>query len=56
MAMNSAYTITIDMSKQFDTVNRKLLFTELEKILNENELHLLDILINDVKIKIRVEN
>ena len=40
------YILLIDMSKAFDTVNRKLLLQQLEKVLQPDELHLLSILTN----------
>ena len=42
------------MSKAFDTVNRNRLFEGLEEIMLPEELHIKHILINDVKIKVRV--
>ena len=42
------------MSKAFDTVNRNQLFETLEEILLPDEIHLLHILTNDVKLKVRV--
>ena len=43
-----------DMSKAFDTVNRRKLFEHLERILNPDELHLLSIITNFTKVKIKV--
>ena len=34
------------MSKAFDTVNRKTLVEELSEVLNEDELHIITILLN----------
>ena len=54
---SSDYTIFIlllDMSKAFDSVNRNILFSHLEEILNPDELHLLHILTNHPKIKVQV--
>ena len=48
------YELLLDMSKAFDTVNRNKLFTLLEKILLPEELHLLHLLTNNVKLKVRV--
>ena len=48
------YLLMVDMSKAFDTVDRNSLFTQLKEILNQDELHLLYTMINNVKIKVRV--
>jgi exonuclease III len=48
------YILLLDMSKAFDTVNRNKLFEGLEEIMMPEELHILHILTNDVKIKVRV--
>ena len=50
------YILLLDMSKAFDTVNRKTLFLELEKILKPEELHLLSILTNRPKLSVKLEN
>ena len=42
------------MSKAFDTVNRNPLFETLDEILLPDEIHLLHILTNDVKLKVPV--
>ena len=42
------------MSKAFDTVNRKILFEELENVLKEDELHLIGILTNRAQIKLKI--
>ena len=44
------------MSKAFDTVNRRKLFEHLERILNPDELHLLSIITNFTKVKIKVNH
>jgi hypothetical protein len=44
------------MSKAFDTVNRELLFQNLENILQEDELHILSIITNNPELKIKLEN
>ena len=46
--------LLIDMSKAFDTVNRSKLLNILKEILNNNEMRLMDILISDVKLQVRV--
>ena len=48
------YLLMLDMSKAFDTVDRKTLLNELSKILNKDELHLMYMLITDVKLKVKV--
>ena len=50
------YTIylLLDMSRAFDTVNRRTLFEELEEILEEDEMYLISILTNRPKIQVRV--
>ena len=48
------YILLLDMSKAFDTVNRNQLFETLEDILLPDEIHLLHILTNDFKLKVRV--
>ena len=49
------YLQLIDMSKAFDTINRKLLFKNLETILGDDEMHILSILTNRPKIGIKLE-
>ena len=44
----------IDMSKAFDTVNRKTLLGRLETILDESEMRMMYLLINNVKLKVRM--
>ena len=54
---SSDYTIHIlmlDMSKAFDTVDRKTLFTDLEEILDYDELHMLKLLVENVELTVRV--
>ena len=48
------HILLLDMSKAFDTVNRTKLFQILEEILLPEELHLFDILTNDVTLKVKV--
>ena len=48
------YILLLDMSKAFDTVNRNQLFETLDEILLPDEIHLLHILTNDVKLKVTV--
>ena len=49
------YILLLDMSKAFDTVNRKTLITELQSILEPDETHLLSILTNRPLISIYLD-
>ena len=42
----NVYILLLDMSKAFDTVNRKILMEELQKILQPDEIYLLSVLTN----------
>ena len=44
----------LDMSKAFDTVSRKKLLNDLKNLLNQDEYHMLSILILDVKLRVKV--
>ena len=46
----------IDMSKAFDTVSRSRLMEQLGEILEENEMRMMYLLINGVKLKVRIGN
>ena len=46
------YLILIDMSKAFDSINRKLLLPDPSKIINEDKLHIIQLLLN-VKLEVR---
>ena len=53
---SKSYEITLlllDMSKAFDTVKRNTLFEDLGKIVDNDELHMLKILIKDVELQVR---
>ena len=53
------YTVVIllmDMSKAFDTVGRAELLQKLSKILDKDELHMIRILITDVKLQVQYDN
>ena len=44
------------MSKALDTVNRKILFEELQEILDEDEMYLINVLTNRPKIQVKIGN
>ena len=46
----------LDMSKAFDTVDRGKVFKILKAILNDDEQHLMKVLIQDVKLQVRIGN
>ena len=48
------HLLLLDMSKASDTVNRQILFQELDDILNEDELHILSIITNKPQIKVKI--
>ena len=50
------YLLLLDMSKAFDTVNRKILFEELQEILDEDEMYLISVLNNRPKIQVKIGN
>ena len=49
------YILLLDMSKAFDTVNRKTLLQQLEKVLQPDELHLLSILPNRLHLTVSLD-
>jgi hypothetical protein len=48
------YLLLLDMSKAFDTVHRTKLIKDLQDILPPDELHLMSILIKDVKLQVKI--
>ena len=50
------HLLLLDMSKAFDTVNRKLLFEELQEVLDADEMYLISVLTNRPKIQVKVGN
>ena len=49
------YILLLDMSKAFDTVNRKVLLTELQTVLEPDEVHLLGVLTNRPELSIYLD-
>ena len=47
------HILMLDMSKAFDTVNRKTLYEDLKNILEEDDLHMVTILLKDVRLQTR---
>jgi hypothetical protein len=47
------HILLLDMSRAFDTVRRADLMKDLEEVLEKDELHMFDLLLRDVKIKVR---
>ena len=52
----SVYLLVLDMSKAFDTVNRASLLSDLQNILQDDELHLFHLLIIDVNIYVKIKD
>ncbi len=46
------YFLLLDMSKAFDTVSRNDLFDILREILDEDEIHMITILVEEVKLTV----
>ena len=44
------------MSKAFDTIQRGILFEDLKEVLNNDELHLIHLLLDNVQIAVKLEN
>ena len=49
------HLLMLDMSKAFDTVNRKTLFEILSEVLNQDELHIMKVLTEDVTLQVKIE-
>ena len=49
------YILLLDMSKAFDTLNRKNLFDGLEQFLNPDELYLFGIITKEPKLQVKIE-
>ena len=52
--MHSNIILLLDMSKAFDTVKRNMLMKQLKEILDEDELHIMKVLLTDVRLKVRI--
>ena len=52
----TVHLLLLDMSKAFDTVNRKVLFEHLDPLLEPGELYYLSILTNRPKLKVKLDN
>ena len=50
------HLLLLDMSKAFDTVNRKMLLEELQEVLDLDEMYLISVLTNRPKIKVKIGN
>ena len=48
--------LMLDMSKAFDTIQRGVLFDDLKEILENDELHLVHLLLDNVQIAVKLEN
>jgi len=48
------YILIIDISRAFDTVNRKILLEDLRSILEPRELHIIKVLMEDVRLMVDV--
>ena len=51
----TVYLILLDMSKAFDSINRKVLIDDLRPIINHDELHIIKLLLN-VKLAVKCGN
>ena len=50
------HLLMIDMSAAFDCIRRDVLINDLKTVLNNDELHLLSLLLNNIKIAIKLKN
>ena len=45
----------LDMSRAFDTIDRASVLNNLKEILNPDEIHLISLLIKDVKLSVKCD-
>ena len=50
------HLLMLDMSRAFDTIDRGILLSDLEKLLEPDILHLVSLLLTDVKIQVKYKN
>ena len=50
------HLLLLDMSKAFDTVQRKIVIEDLKEILDDGELHIIATMIKEVKLQVRVKD
>ena len=50
------YLLLLDMSKAFDTVNRRILSEHLEEILNKDEMNIIGILTNKPELQLKSDH
>ena len=50
------YLLMLDMSRAFDTIDRGTLLQDLSEIINPDELHLVSLLLIDVKLQVKYNN
>ena len=48
--------LMLDMSKAFDTLKRDIIIEDLRKVLNKDEIHLVALLLENVELRVKLEN
>ena len=48
--------LILDMSKAFDTIKREILISDLENILNKDEIQIVALLLENVDLAVELEN
>ena len=51
--MFQLYLLMLDMSRAFDTIDRGILLKDLSEILESDELHLVSLLLKDVRLQVK---